>query len=74
MSEQPIEALHHQVNKDQIRFAAMRNREVIIKKCIEQSCLRNALFDQELSQSFNAAEDFEQDLPNTIQDHVTINV
>ena len=48
MSEQPIEAMHHQFKKDEVRFSAIRARRAIVKKCIEQSCLRNSLFDQNI--------------------------
>ena len=37
--------LHHKINADLARFAAIKPKEKFYKRILEESCLRNALFD-----------------------------
>jgi hypothetical protein len=60
MSEQSIEHLHHKFNVDEARFASIRNKGARLKRILEQSCLRNALFDYDIAEEATPT----QEMPN----------
>lgn len=71
MSEQPIEAMHHQLNKDEKRLCSMKKRSLIVPKMMRLCWLKNTLFDQQLSSNI-IPDDFE--LSNSILDDLPITV